>query len=169
MPDPLPRWLLALAGIVALVAICVGIKDYVQRKDADSQASALTSAVVNPAPVARHKKTTSAKTKQTRGPANELSSRSDTSLAANGTEKPLVSAEFATLSGNEASLLGSGPEAASDQAEAAAMDEDYRVRNHSAVFPGSSACLPLPNLTQPGDVDAPYYENWAKEYCGQSQ
>lgn len=32
----------------------------------------------------------------------------------------------------------------------------------------SSSCLPLPNLTKPGDVDAPYYENWAREYCGGS-
>jgi hypothetical protein len=84
--------------------------------------------------------------------ATEANVRATAQGAADGIEKPLI---------NEQS------QAAHDEAEAP-MDRNGRVPNEldTSAVPASSACLPLPNLTKPGDVDTAYYENWAREYCG---
>jgi hypothetical protein len=55
-------------------------------------------------------------------------------------------------------------DASHDELEAA-IDRNHRTHNELET---TTACLPLPNLTKLGDVDAPYYLNWAREYCGQS-
>jgi Tfp pilus assembly major pilin PilA len=169
MPDPLPRWLLVLTGIVALVAIYVGIKDYVERKN--RTAAATTQIVADSNPTVRHNKATSAKARRAQLSANASPTAQ---VAANDMDSTLMSEEFANTSTNGIFGPGNGlntliGQAAHDELEAA-TDPDNRVRNelHSFAAPGALGCLPLPNLTKPGDVDAPYYANWAREYCGAS-
>jgi hypothetical protein len=41
------------------------------------------------------------------------------------------------------------------------MKRNNRVPNK---FHTITDCVPLPNLTKPRDVDAAYYQNWAREY-----
>lgn len=170
MPDPLPRWLLVLTGIIALVAICVGIKDYVEQKNAT--AAATTPVVADANATTRRNKATSAKAIRARLSVNASPTAQ---VAAYNMDSTLMSEEFANTRTNGIFEPGNGlntliGQAARDELEAA-TDPDNRVRNelHSFAAPGASGCLPLPNLTKPGDVDAPYYENWARTYCGLSR
>jgi hypothetical protein len=169
MPDPLPRWLLVLTGIIALVAICVGIKDYVERKNATAAATTPIAADSNA--TLRHNKAASAKARRARLSANASATAQ---VAANNMDSTLMSEEFANTRTNGIFEPGNGlnaliGQAAHDELEVA-TDPDNRVRSelHSLAVPGASGCMPLPNLTKPGDVDAPYYANWAREYCGAS-
>ena len=168
MPDPLPRWLLALTAIVALVAVCVGIKDYVERKNATPAAT--TPIIADSSATMRRNRAASAKTRQAQRSANAPLTAQ---VAANDVDNALMSEEFANTGTKGIFEPGNGLHTLIDQAHGeveTATDLDNPLHNelHSFAIPGSSGCLPLPNLTKLGDVDTPYYANWAKEYCGTS-
>ena len=174
MLDPFPRWLLALTAIVAIAAISVGIKDHLQQKNATSETSIFTPNDVSPKAARGHKKATSAKIRRLPTSAIEKSASATALIAGDDLTTGFVSKEFARTGANPTIVIGNdtrtvAAQAALDEAELAG-DPDNRSHEElpSLALPGSSACLPLPNLTKPGDVDAPYYENWAREYCGDS-
>jgi len=48
MPETVPRWLLAGAGIVALLIVLVEVKDYAERKSASNSPGSSTSTTVPP-------------------------------------------------------------------------------------------------------------------------
>jgi len=174
MTETMPRSLLALTGIVALIAISVGIKDYVQQpKQAKPPTNMSTPTAVQSN--AEPKKTTSAKTRHSRMSAREANAHAPAQTAADNMEKPLTSEEFAD-SGAAIVVIGNAPNTvgAPDKGEAA-LDRNNRVSNELNTRISRSAvsapqCLPLPNLIKSGDVDASYYRNWAREYlCGISR
>jgi len=173
MLDPFPRWLLALTAIVAIAAISVGIKDHLQQKNATSETSIFRPNDVSPKAARGHKKATSAKIRRLPTSAIEKSASATALIAGDDLTTGLVSKEFARTGANPTLVIGDtrtvAAQAALDEAELAG-DPDNRSHEElpSLALPGSSACLPLPNLTKPCDVDAPYYENWAREYCGDS-
>ena len=173
MPETLPRPLIALTVIVTLVAIYVGIKDYVgQNKKAGPPASTSTPTEVH-SNGTRPIKTKSAKAIRARTSATEAHAAATAQGAADDMEKALIGEESAKAGAKAIDVMDNGPntvsaQAAHDEAEAA-MDRNGRVRNKldTIAMPALSACLPLPNLTKPGDSDSVYYENWAREYnCG---
>jgi hypothetical protein len=71
-------------------------------------------------------------------------------------ELPVISEEFDDT-------VRERPKAAHDEVEAA-MGRDNRVRNSVRPALPQAPCLPLPNGTKLGDVDAAYYKHWAREY-----
>ncbi|MBV9341977.1 MAG: hypothetical protein JO159_13965 [Acidobacteria bacterium] len=146
--------LLAITGLVAVGAISLGIKDYIQQKNARPPVSTSTPAVVPSKNINGRKKPTLSKMRQTKTSGSEASTSATAEAAADDIQNPLISAEFAGAAKNQPGH---------DEVEAA-MDRNSRVRNNAR--PGSlpMKCLPLPNGTKPGDVDAGYYKDWAKEY-----
>ena len=148
----MPRPLIALTAVVVVMAIFVGIKDYVQGDQAKPLASTPTAVQSNALSLPR--KTTSAKTKPTRISAAELN------VPTTATAKTTVE--------NDNAPKTLGAQAAHDEVEPA-MDRNNRVRNEldSNIALSPPDCLPLPNGTKLEDVDAPYYKNWAKEYSCQ--
>jgi len=145
------RPVLALTGIVAAVAISVGIKDYVQQKQAKPPASRDTQAVVYSKAKTPLKKSTSAKARQAPLSATEANALATMQDADENMEQALISKEFTRDS-------------------RIAMDVIDNLSNAVAT-PGSAhqeveaaQCVPLPNGTKPGDVDEVYYKNWARAY-----
>ena len=167
----LSRPVVALAAIVAIVAIALGIKDYVGQNP-NSPADTNTPTVENAKAVTRPKKSTSGKAERTRTSATEATAGAQASTGAVDMEKPLIAEQSADARAqrtpgmeNNANTLTA--QAVHDEREAA-IDRDDGVPNERDAITkrGSSACLPLPNGTRPEDVDAPYYFGWATEYCG---
>lgn len=176
------RFLILLAGIVAIAAMSVGIKDYLQEKEA-KPATTSTPAVAHSNTTRIRKKTASGKTRQARMSATHANASAteqaaaDNNTAANNSEKPLTSEEFLKAGGNAVLVIDNArntgrTQSARDEADAAtertnrAREELNTLAACETATPGLCAtkCLPLPNLTKPGDVDAFYYENWAREY-----
>lgn len=170
MPDGIPRSVLALTGIVAIVAISVGIKDYMQPKRATTPESA--NAQVATADAATSKSSTS--TKKSRA-----SSSSATKVAnAKNAQKAGVEETYDYGDASPRVLVASvqSSTAKNRSQSAAAVDgNDSAMDGNEQGWPQNKAaanafsatgCLPLPNLTAGGDVDAYYYQNWAREYCG---
>lgn len=151
------RFLVALIGIVAVVAISVGIKDYVkQQGKAKPPASTSTPTVVDSNAITVPKQTTSAKTRQARMSATEANAPATAQAAADEILEKRLNKEFADT-------VRENPKAAHDELEAA-MDRNNRVRNTARPALLPAQCLPLPNGTKLRDVDATYYKNWAREY-----
>jgi hypothetical protein len=158
MPETVPRWLITLAGIIAIVVICVGIKDYVQGKKAKSEATTSTATAVDSNGKSVAKKTASAKISQARMSPTEAKSPATAQAAANSVEKQL-NEELAKANSKSIIVMdGSHHELGAAK--------NHRTRNDLET---TTTCLPLPNLTKLGDVDAPYYLNWAREYCGRAE
>ena len=147
------RIVLALAAIVAVVGISLGIIDYVVKKSNPpaSTDSAAVDRSNNSDTAAAQKKDTTAKARQGRVSATQGKTPAQ---QASADEKPLISEDFAD---------NVGAQAAQDEVEAG-MDRNNRVRNIVRPALPSKQCLPLPNGTKAGDVDAFYYKDWAKEY-----
>jgi hypothetical protein len=171
MPESLPRPLLVLTAIVAAIALFVGIRDYLdQKKEAKLPT---TAPVVEQSNGKAHsnKKTASAKTRRARISSSETNASASGQASAEQLKKQLARDEVFNADANAVIVLDTRLSAAQAKTARdgsdAAMDRDNREQREfeTIVAPGS-ACLPLPNLTQPGDVDAPYYQNWAREYCG---
>ena len=151
MPETVPRWLLAGAGIIALITIGVGVKDFAERKSYVSPQSATSSATAGKSDPKSAPKTT-AKTRRER--------RSATSGIDSAVERgPAGDLEKSPITGG---ILQAGARAP------LVADEDVKSGQAEPVEkPTKSAspkCSPLPNSTKPEDVDAPYYKNWAREY-----
>jgi hypothetical protein len=139
------RLVVVMAGIVAVVAIAIGIKDYVQQKHPTSTS---TPTIVPSKTKSVQRKNTSAKTSG-RSP---MSMEGSAHAPADKVQKPLLTKTF----GNADAKAQAAHDAAG-----AAMDRNNRQNRE---FDTSTTCVPLPNLTKSGDIDAPYYENWAREY-----
>jgi hypothetical protein len=160
MTEGMPRSLLALAAIVALVTISVGIRDYLQEKQAKPPA---TATIVQSNPITVPKKTTSAKARGARMSATEANVPATTQAAADDMEKPSAKDNPANAVITQVSHGGGEAE---DQTNRARNELDTKIAA-PALSASVPHCLPLPNATNPRDVDAPYYKNWAKEYsCG---
>ena len=95
---------------------------------------------------------------------------------AEDTEKPFIGqqsgdADARAISVNDHAPNAIGAQAAPEPAEAA-MNQRPRAENELKTNVVGAAfsvpqCIPLPNSVMRGDVDAPYYENWAREYSCQ--
>jgi hypothetical protein len=169
MPETLPRPLILITAIVAVVAISVGIKDYVHQKKANPPASTPTPSIADSKAVTAKTKTGSEKTRRARVPMTETTAAAR-ARASGGMEKTQVSEEFAN---DGAKAVDNAPKAvtAADDEAAAGMDANNGVqRDTTSAFETANAgfsavkCVPLPNVTRLGDADAPYYQNWAREY-----
>jgi len=155
MPETVPRLLVVITGVVAILASFVGVRDYMGRKDAAKPLASTSStvAVQSNSGTAR-RKTNSAKTRHPRRSSTEANTA--TWLAAADVEKPttgLDSAKPDMVHDASASMIPDTSTTSRDQ-----------LAQNDVNVPWSLACLPLPNSTKPGDVDANYYQDWAKEY-----
>ena len=170
MNEGLPRSLLALTLLVAAVAFFFGIKDYFQQKNPKPVTS--TPDVVVPKTVDVQKKSTSLKTRRARGSATEADDPAAAQAAGDETVKPLIAMRSAN-SGAKAIVANNNAlnavKGSHDDQETAMGRSNDGVRNDkdSEIFAptlSTPKCVPLPNVTAPADVDAPYYQNWAREY-----
>lgn len=159
MMETIPRPLLVLTAIIVLVAVSVGVKDYMRGKEATPEAH--TSDAFQSDGTSIPKSTNPAKTKQARMSVTKTNIRQaeqEDQLNADGTGKPIVSKEFLKKS------------ASTVQPITAQLDgPDLNTRNEHDKKPAKPTfsvpdCVPLPNGTAAADADAPYYENWAAEY-----
>jgi hypothetical protein len=180
MPENLPRALLAITLLVAVVAIVLGVRDYVGRKkDNSSAATTPASTAVDSNSAITHKKSASGKTRRGRlaassgngssaGPSNmekRLANDKTATSSANAIPANTNSPEYATTGVSKDSAGGNAlPQAAYDGARKNASPEARYSEDEIVKILSNAECVPLPNLTQPGDVDAPYYQNWAREY-----
>lgn len=177
MSDGIPRPLIALAAIVALVAIIFGVKDFVSgRKGASPSATTSAPAAIQPTAestkkVAKKQKTSSAQTKRSRRSAPEANAGASAEAGTDDLSRPLISDRLAnngaegTIAGDAASTAAAA-QAGNDALEAAT---DRKHQPSPAAEAARSAlfvaqCVPLPNVTDPRDADGPYYQNWAREY-----
>jgi len=168
MTERVPRSLLALTVIVVVVALYVGIKDYVQQKNAPPHLGTSTPIAVDSNPKTVEKKTTSAKTRRTR--AAERHAAATAQAEPDAGEKSRINEESSSA-GQDQVVSDNPPNTvmAADDAEEAAMGQDNRASNKLDEKTAMSSltapqCVPLPNVTNPEDVDAHYYRNWAREY-----
>src|SRR5215469_4425566 len=163
------RPVVVLAAVVAIVAIALGVKDYVER-DENSPAGPDTPTVEQMRAITHPKKGSSGKTDRTRMSATDRTAAAQAAAAANEIEKPLFSGQSSDARSTRALVIENRPNPLTAQAgrdEQEAADRGNGAPNpRDAAKPGSPTCLPLPNGTQPEDVDAPYYFGWATEYCG---
>jgi hypothetical protein len=169
MTERVPRSLLALTVIVVVVALYVGVKDYVQQKNAPPQASTSTPTVVDSNAKTVEKKTTSARTRRTRMHATERHAAATGQVAPDASEKSRINEESSSAAPHQVvNDNASNTVMAADDAEGAAMGQDNQLRNKldgkTAMSALTAQCVPLPNVTNPEDVDAHYYRNWAREY-----
>lgn len=170
----LTRPMVALAAIVAIVILALGIKEYVGQRNANSPAGAVAPTVEHTKAITHPKKTTtSGKVERTRMSATKATAEETAQATADEMQRPTTTSEgSADADGKQAIAMENQPntltaEAARDKPEAAIGLDDRVPKEHDTIAgPGSSACLPLPNGTLPGDVDAAYYFGWATEYCG---
>jgi hypothetical protein len=145
------RSISALAAVIAVVAIFVGIKDYIEQQKEKPAASTSTRMVVASKTITVPKNTTSAKTGRSRMSANKAVAPATAQAGADNMEKPLISEEFAKASAEPGADNNTiRAQTAHDKVEAATLS--------------TAQCLPLPNGTKPGNVDEGYYKNWAREY-----
>lgn len=151
MREGIPRPLLALTAVVVVAAICLGVRDYVQKKQASPTAS--TSTAVQPNAIGLPKKATSAKTRRVRISATEANMLA-TESAKNDIAPDTVSAEGVH---GEAEVTTERNNRVGDERD----KKDKKIARPASSTP---RCLPLPNLTKLTDADALYYENWAREY-----
>ena len=177
MNEGIPRPLLALAAIVVLAAISLGIKDHFHpSKEAQAMASANPSVAASSA-AAVPKKIDSAKLRRVRVSGLRANPPDTAQSATDGIERQSVSVNY-TKADAEAFIVNNHAwntvglaHAAHYQADAT-MDSRTRLGkelNAKIVKASLSApqCVPLPNSVMHGDVDAHYYENWAREYSCQ--
>jgi hypothetical protein len=151
MPETVPRWLLAGAGIVALITIGVGVKDFAEQKSYVSPQSATSSATAVKSDPKSPPKTT-ANTRRSRTSATSgIDSAVERDPAGDLEKSPITRA-----------ILQAGARAPLGADEGEKTGQAEPVENHTKA--ASPKCSPLPNSTKPEDVDAPYYKNWAREY-----
>jgi len=170
MRESVPRFVLVLTGIVAIAVLCLGIKDHFEQEKNSNNPANATPTLVRSDTTTRQKKTTSAKTRQQRMPATETNASAASQGVTDNLEKSLIRQESAK---SERPIVAIDPGPNGEKVKGthreleAATDEGDRVGHERRTIPNSAlpTCLPLPNGTELGDVDAPYYGNWAGEYC----
>jgi hypothetical protein len=154
MPESVPRWVLIAAGLVALITILVGVKDFAERKSASNPPSRTDSAtVVHPESKSAPK--AAGKRKGTRGPATAVNESVAETLPADAPGRfPIM--EGIVQAGARAPLV---PDDSVNKGQLGPIESKGKTP--------PTRCAPLPNSTKPEDVDATYYLNWAREYgCG---
>ena len=160
MPESVPRLLAAITGIVAIVAIVFAVKDYLQPPKAKPPASTSTPTVIHSNAVTGHKKAKSDTTRRARVSVAEAGASATTKAAAGDTRKLIASDGAVPPFTKAAAMSDNAPESADAQDAldplGAAMNQNGRICYELDT---------LPNMTKPGDVDAAYYQNWAREYC----
>jgi hypothetical protein len=161
MREGVPRFLLALTAIVAIGIICLVIKDHVQEKE--DQPPAGTNSATAQSNASTPRKKISAEIKRTRMFATNAGATAQ--AGGDEMEKPLISDEFGNAGAKAKLANAKRVSAQAGQGEEAAMDQNNEVDSKIArpALP-PRRCLPLPNMTNLTDVDAPYYNNWAREY-----
>lgn len=167
--EVLTRPLVALAAMVAIIAIALGVKDYVEQQNAISPADTGTPTVEHTKAITHRKKTASGKADRTRMSASEATGDQTGEAEREEQEKSLVGEPSGDAGTTRGIVMGNRTGPLTQTAEREAIDRDQGNPNQRDTMakPGLPTCLPLPNGTRPGDVDAPYYFGWATEYCGQ--
>ena len=150
MPEFIPRSLVILTVLIAAIALFIGIRDYVATKPtARPAANTGTQTAVQPSKIAQ-KKGATAKMRRTEAFAAQKNA-TVTNAAENGVDEPLI----------RDVLTKAEPDRN--------VEKPVKVPPmlNQAAFRSSSLCAPLPNSTKAHDVDAFYYQGWAREYgCG---
>jgi hypothetical protein len=157
MREGVPRALLALTALVALAIIFFVVRDYVRGERATSPEST-TNPMTAKSNSVDVKTTTLVKTsRHAKSVATVENSAATSKAAADDVEK-------------QAMLNALMAHATHDEEEPVLENNqgDDTV-NMKILSPTLSApqCVPLPNVTKPGDADGPYYQNWAREYSCQ--
>lgn len=157
MPENLPRPLIILAGIIAILVVIFGVRDYFQKRDNQASASVSTPTVTSPAVNAEHKKAGSSKSRQRREATSDANARAATHGEEPAKRTAMTSEIFANADEKEINDL---------QETAGTRTTGKKVKSglQQINLASERQCLPLPNLVQHGDVDANWYENWAREY-----
>lgn len=153
MPEFIPRSLVILAAVVALIAIFIGVRDYVATKNKAKPAVSMgaQSSVARPREATARKKVGTAKRRRAEGSAAETTA-ADAAAAWDA-------------AGN--SLIKDVPVKVESTPNGRRVTEGDPVLNEASSRSPSRSCAPLPNSTKPEDVDAIYYQGWAREYgCG---
>jgi len=149
MPEFVPRFLVVVTGIVAVLALIIGIKDYVQKSNyATHSASVDVPVAAHPTDTPARKKHSSRKAKRAEPSQAELSAES--TAASNSRDGLTIEGDSIT---NDGSAFRS-----------TRMSKSHSVRDESHFSLVTKSCAPLPNSTKLEDVDAPYYQKWAREY-----
>lgn len=164
-PVKIKRPVLALTIVVTMIAIGLGIRDYVEEQKARPLASISGHLAANAQSVNRAKKVPSGRRRGKRVPTIESTARAISHTAANDLQEQLVSEDVAHAGNKVIAVMGDGANPP-DQAEASRGDNMGHGEVDTIAEQRFSTCLPLPNGTRPGDVDARYYFGWAGEYCG---
>jgi hypothetical protein len=149
MNEGIPRVLLALTVIVAVGTISLAIKDHFQEKKEQSPTSGTPIAIKSDATTARKK--ISVKTKARTAPSPQD--------AEDDVAKPIFVNAAKGESAAQAAQLGEAMD--QNNPEAKEKEQDRKIGKPPA---SAAQCMPLPNGTNPADVDARYYKNWATEY-----
>lgn len=152
MPEFIPRSLVILTAVVALIALFIGVRDYLATKHEARPAVSLgAKSAVQPDEMSARKKIETAKKRRVERSAAETPA----ALAAaawDAAGKSLIKDVLVRVESTP-----SGRKTA----------EVQPVLNEANSRPSSRSCAPLPNSTKPEDVDALYYQGWAREYgCG---
>jgi hypothetical protein len=153
MPETVPRWLLAGAGIVALMVIFVGVKDFAERKSILSPPSGTGNPAIVPSDGKSAPKTT-VKRKGAGVSAKPLNPSAAETLPAIPQRIPIMG-----------EIMQAGARAPFVTEDDSKKGQPEPIENKRKA--GPARCSPLPNSTKPEDVDASYLQNWAREYgCG---
>ena len=146
---PPRRWLQAVAVVVAAGAIYLGVASYRGREQERKPVTDLPLVVTTSQPSLPKKSVPKARRTRT-----------------SGSEQPAFTAGFAEgaiepLSMRE-SVTSDAENGKSDSAPGVIVGS--QTHEEAKGTPSLPACEPLPNSTKPEDVDADYYQNWAREY-----
>ena len=151
MPEFIPRSLVILTAAIALIALFIGVRDYVATKhEARPAVSVGAPAAVQPNEASERKKIGTAKRR--RAERSDAETPAAVAAAADAVDKSLIKDVLARVEStpNRGRTVEAPP-----------------IVNEAASRTSSRSCAPLPNSTKPEDVDALYYQGWAREYgCG---
>jgi hypothetical protein len=184
MNEGIPRPLLVLTVVVVLAAIFLGIKDHFRKpiyappapnpiaaSDIANLPKKVESTKAKPARKVRS--ATKSSLSGAESAAEDIEEQRITGTYSDADARALLVAGHARHAGHASNLLGSVKDAR-EQADAAVdanttagtdiRTEDKKDTKIVKARFSEPQCVPLPNSVVPGDVDAPYYENWAKEY-----
>jgi len=152
MPEFIPRSLVILTAVVTLIAMFIGVRDYLATKHETRPTVSLgAKSAVQPDEISARKKIDTAKKRRAeRSAADTTAAVAATAWDATGKSliKDMLVKVESTPNGRK-------------------IAEVQPVLNEANSRPSSRASAPLPNSTKPEDVDAIYYQGWAREYgCG---
>lgn len=172
----MPRSLLAITGVVALVVISLGIKDFLDARKAAKHPPVTPTVTATSTPAPPQKDATPIKKKSVRthrsGASAHEAAPGDANQATTMGNVQDSKTVQSTNTGATPIPVAENPESAMSAQTAhdeivARLDRSDRVHMASQTMRFASStvdCIPLPNGTETKDVDAGYYRNWAREY-----